>query len=105
MSDVRPILLCARYRANSPAAPMSVTRRCEKCFCLVMTSPWSARLIAEGAMVCCAPCGETIIPVDSEYDMLPGQLDELARLLGPLAAVTVATMMESANEQARRRRN
>lgn len=107
MSEARPILLCAPYRANSPAAPLSVTRRCERCFCLVMTSPSSAPLIAEGAMICCTPCGQAAVPAGSryQYEMLPTQLDELESLLGPHAAVAAVAAMEMANRIARRRRN
>lgn len=97
--------MCAVYRADSPVAPLSITRRCEKCCCLVMTSPSSQPLIDAGARICCATCAEAEAPVNHTYEMLPGQLDELTRLGGPIFAVAAEAAIELANRHARRGRN
>jgi hypothetical protein len=104
--DGEPLIICAELRADSPALPQSIIRECEGCGVEVMTAPSSAPMIEAGGHPCCLPCGMVAQVLlgggNEDFMLVPGSLDEVARILGPKAASEAEALVESLNRARRR---
>ena len=107
--DGEPLIICAELRADSPALPLSTVRCCEACGVEVMTAPSSAPMIEAGAHPCCMPCGLVARVLlgagDEDFELVPGSIDEVGRILGPKAARQAEALVESFNLAKRRTHN
>jgi hypothetical protein len=107
--DGEPLVICAEFRPDSPAMPHSIIRTCEGCGVDIMTAPSSAPMIEAGAHPCCLPCGMVARVLlgagDEDFMLVPGSIDEVARILGPKAARQAEAFVESFNQAKRRSNN
>ena len=107
--DGEPLIICAEFRSDSPAMPHSIVRACEGCGVEVMTAPSSTPMIEAGGHPCCLSCGMMARMLlggqNEDFMLVPGSLDEVARILGPKAAREAERFVESFNLAKRRTNN